>query len=399
MITRKRKSKDADADSTSSPVRDVSRRIKDSTRLLLAVRAGGRCEFDGCNDYVFQHHLTLTEGNFAENAHIVAFKPDGPRGTSGPRPGDINDISNLMLLCPRCHKLIDDHPSEYNRTTLEEYKRSHEDRVEHVTGLGPDRKTTVVQLKANIGGQPVDIPVAQITEAVAPRYPTDRRGFLIDLTGIHADGEAFLQVGMQTIDQEVERLYAPAMDVQKTRHISLFALAPIPLLVYLGWRLGNKIATDVYQRHRDTEDWTWKAFSGQPANYDFRLIRAGSDRANVALILSFSGTIRPENLPPMIDESFSIYEITLAGATPSPPFLRTRDDLMRFKDTYQAALRVIMRDHGILQALHVFPAVPAPIAVLCGRELLPKVDPRLLIYDYDKAKGGFTFALEVNKHD
>ena len=48
--------------------------------LLLFVRAGGHCEFDSCNRYLIQHHLTLTEGNFAEVAHIVAFRPDGPRG-------------------------------------------------------------------------------------------------------------------------------------------------------------------------------------------------------------------------------------------------------------------------------------------------------------------------------
>lgn len=79
-------------------------KIKDITRLLLFVRAGGRCEFDGCNKYLLQHHLTLTEGNFAQLAHIVAFKPEGPRGKVGPRPMDINDVTNLMLLCPECHR-------------------------------------------------------------------------------------------------------------------------------------------------------------------------------------------------------------------------------------------------------------------------------------------------------
>lgn len=54
---------------TASPVVVVSRSIKDLTRLLLFVRAGGRCEFDGCNDYLLQHPLTLTPGNFAQMAH------------------------------------------------------------------------------------------------------------------------------------------------------------------------------------------------------------------------------------------------------------------------------------------------------------------------------------------
>src|SRR5882762_7609777 len=75
-----------------SPVKRVaSRDIKEKIRLLLCVRAAGRCEFDGCNKYVFRHHLTHAEENFSQMAHIVAFKPDGPRGKVKTRPTEIND--------------------------------------------------------------------------------------------------------------------------------------------------------------------------------------------------------------------------------------------------------------------------------------------------------------------
>src|ERR1700674_5568382 len=170
-----------------SPVVRILRGIHDLTRLQIFVRAGGRCEFNGCNKFLLEHPLTLTQGNFAQMAHIVAFKEEGPRGASATRPAHINDVSNLMLLCPECHKLIDDHPDQYTVAGLEKYKQAHEERIFHVTGLGPDLKTTVVQLKARIAGQSVAIPVAQVTEAVAPRYPTDARGHLIDLTSIDAE--------------------------------------------------------------------------------------------------------------------------------------------------------------------------------------------------------------------
>src|SRR3989442_13044181 len=51
---------------------EVTRRVSHFTRLLLFVRAGGRCEFDGCNKFLLEHPLTITEGNFAQMAHIVA---------------------------------------------------------------------------------------------------------------------------------------------------------------------------------------------------------------------------------------------------------------------------------------------------------------------------------------
>ena len=378
-----------------SPIVPISRGIRELPRLLLFVRAGGRCEFDGCNKYLLEHPLTLTPGNFAQMAHIVAFREEGPRGKSTTRPAYINDVNNLMLMCPQCHKLIDDHPEQYTVATLEKFKQAHEDRICHVTGLGPDLKTTVVQLKARIAGQAIAIPVAQVTKAVAPRYPTDARGYLIDLTGINSEGKAFMDAASAEIKRRIERLYESGMDVHETRHISLFALAPIPLLVYLGSQLSNKVPVDLFQRHRDTEDWVWKD-SGPGIEYHFEKIREGRGPKGVALVLSLSGTVKPEALPKEINDEFTVYELTLANAAPSPVYLRRKEDLAGFKDSYQAALRTIARECGSVGTIHLFPAVPAPVAILCGRELLPKVDPKLLVYDFDKRLGGFIPIIEVN---
>jgi hypothetical protein len=116
-----------------------TRAIRPLTRLLLFVRAGGRCEFDGCNKDLLRHHLTLTEGNFAQIAHIVAFRQDGPRGNTGRRPTDINDVRNLMLLCPECHKLIDDLP-----VTIPA-KRSGSTRPSTSAALGMSRHSDLIE--------------------------------------------------------------------------------------------------------------------------------------------------------------------------------------------------------------------------------------------------------------
>ena len=382
-------SKKANATSKASrPVVTVhSRQITPLVRLLLFVRAGGRCQFDGCNRYLLEHPLTLTEGNFAQMAHIVAFNREGPRGRASSHPTQINNINNLMLLCPDCHKLVDDDPDKYTATTLEKYKTKHEERIRHVSGLGPDLKTTVAQLKTRVAGQSVAIPISQVSEAVSPRYPTDARGYVIDLTDLDVEENALIPVAAENIKRELARLYAPGMDVEHTRHISLFALAPIPLLAFLGSQLSNKIPVEPYQRHRDTEDWVWKE-DGDPVEYTFQQLRPGQSREHVALLLSLSGKIHVESLPPEIDDTFSVYEIMLTRMDPNPTYLRLRQDLINFKGTYQSSLRTILRDHGNIDVIHLFPAVPAPIAVLCGRELFPKVDPGLLVYDYDKTRSG-----------
>ncbi len=88
----------------------------------------------------------------------------------------------------------------------------------------------MVQLKARIAGSAVDIPAPHIYEAVAPRYPLDKRGYVIDLTAYgDEDREGYYKIATQEIQNRIARIYDPGMDVERTRHISLFALAPIPL--------------------------------------------------------------------------------------------------------------------------------------------------------------------------
>jgi len=362
---------------------------------MLFVQAGGRCQFDGCNRYLLEHEVMLTEGNFAEVAHIVAFREDGPRGRQGRRAASVNAIENLMLLCPACHKLIDDHPIEYPRRTLEKYKRQHEERIRHLTGLSAEHKTTAIVLKSRIGGHDVAVPFEDIVSAVAPRYPVSRVPTLIDLTEIDDTSPAFMDLASNEVRRRVSRIYEPGAEADQTGHLSVFGLAPIPLLVFFGTQLSNKISVDLYQRHRDTENWTWKE-STDLVQYEISVLRAGTDRSHVALVVSLSGHVGIDRLPRTVDSTYTVIAITPVGHTPSPVLLQSRRDLDGFRVAYQSALSRILAEHGTLEILEFFPVVPAPVAVLCGRELLPKIHPALRVYDWNKASGGFTPSTVVN---
>lgn len=370
----------------------LTRHVPEATRLLLCVRAGGRCEFDGHNAYLFEHPVTLQRGNFAEMAHIVAFRNTGPRGDDANRPEDINDVDNLMLMCPTCHKLVDDHPAEYPRERLEGYKREHEDRIQHLTDLGAERKTSVIVFKARIAGHTVAVPFDQIVEATFPRYPMTRSPMTIDLTTIE-EGPGFTETACATITKRVGQLFLPEGEATQVGHVSVFALGPIPLLICLGRHLTSKVPVDLYQRHRDNERWAWKD-AGPALSFRSEMIKQG-DAKRVAVVLSLSGSIKLEDLPADVRDSATVYEMTLNNGAPTPTFLRTRQDLEAFRVGYQELLGRIGQAHGTLPEIDLFPAVPAPIAVLCGRELLPKVHPKLRVYDNDKSVGGFTYQLTV----
>lgn len=369
-----------------------------SIQLKLWVRAGGRCEFYGCNEYLYRDSLTLKETNYSNIAHIVAVKPDGPRGKDPLPVHKRNQIKNFMLTCRKHHWLIDskEHEHEYPKEILLGFKKGHEDRILRLTGSQPHHKTTLIRLRANIGTQAVDIPLEHIEEAIFPRYPADSEGIEIDLTSLHAQQkDAYWSLAAAEITGKLKDLHTEGLSKTPIDHVSVFALAPMPLLVHLGHTLSNKIPADLYQRHRDTENWIWKQ-DGDPLFYEIRRLKEGTDPKRVGVMLSLSGTISLKSLPEEVLRDCSLYEVTLKGAAPNATFLRRKEDLERFRGTYHELLGMIRQDHPESSEILLFPVVPAPVAVTCGRELLPKAHPSLLVYDFDKKHNIFKFTLKVN---
>lgn len=372
-----------------------------TTRVLLYARAAGRCQFDGCNDYLLEHHVTHRSGNFAEMAHIRAFSSKGPRG-GGDADGEPekHDIENLMLLCPKCHKHVDDDPERFPIDALRKFKLAQEQRIFELTDTRPDALTVPVVLRGRIAGAPVEIPLIDRQAAVAPRHISARDQHEIDISGFDDDGSPeFWTLASKTIRQKMDAFYEREFGGEVPRHVSVFALAPIPLLMTLGACLSSKVPTTLYQRHRDTEDWRWKV-DDEPVDFETLRVQEGSDPTAVALIVSISGRVAVTDLPPTIDRRYGVYEIRPAGGlSPGLNLVRCDSTLQAFRSRYQQTLRDIAAAHPSLSRIAVFPAAPAPCAVAMGRNRLPKRDPILEVFDFDKRNGGFVRTLEINAHD
>jgi hypothetical protein len=266
-----------------------------------------------------------------------------------------------------------------------------------LTDTRPDSHTAAVLLRGRVAGQPVTVTTAEIQAAVAPRYLGKRDVCDIDLTAF-ADSAApeFWAQASNAIRTKMSRFYETPLDSGVPLHVSVLALAPIPLLMVLGRCLSDKVPTVLFQRHRDTEDWKWKS-NGAPVSFSTKRLRKGSDPARVALLVSVSGTVSVADLPGSIDARYTVYSMSPKKAKPVPTILRLQESLQEFRGEYQRAMRLIVDDHENLSAIEVFPAVPAPVAVTMGRDLLPKRDPTLVVHDFNKAQGGFIKTLEINQ--
>ena len=98
-----------------------------SLRTLKALwgRSGNRCAFPDCRQLLVRD--LSSPQRFAvvgEMAHIVAVSSLGPRGQ--PSNVGVDELANLILLCPTHHRLIDSAPTDYPPDELLAWKRQHE---------------------------------------------------------------------------------------------------------------------------------------------------------------------------------------------------------------------------------------------------------------------------------
>ena len=370
--------------------------------LRLLVKAGSRCEFRGCNKYLLDDKFTgFKELNLADVAHIVGRAIDGPRGKHPLPIIERNKAENLMLLCAEHHnKIIDKGKlvSQFPVELLRRYKKEHENRIFQLTAMGPECRTTIIRMLGNIRGDSVSISQDEIREAVFqlgryPDYLGVENNIEIDLTNLpKKDDGKYWESGVEKINEILDRQIIPAFDKKEITHISIFAFARIPFLLYLGHKLGDKIPTELFQKQRSSgQNWVWEE-KGNSISFVSNLVRKGKQKNKVALMLSISGKVKVSDLPSKIGSGFSIYEITPRNVEPGREILKTKISVDSFRLVYEKLLREIERKHTA-DEIHLFPAIPISAAIVCGKGLLKGISPALLVYD--KAKNTYSITIKV----
>jgi hypothetical protein len=96
-------------------------------KTLFAL-SGNSCFYRGCEEKLTDPAWQQVN---ADVAHICGEKPTAPRFDRSMSDQARNDFSNLMLLCPGCHRRIDRlRPQDHSVDTLREMKAQHEQRAD-----------------------------------------------------------------------------------------------------------------------------------------------------------------------------------------------------------------------------------------------------------------------------
>ena len=370
-----------------------------------------------CNTYLLDGDIGSTTPNVGEVAHIKGkrrtrrHEPASPTKSRSPRheyllPGeDPDDPDNLMLLCPYHHPQIDAtaNLAAFDVDTLKTAKRHHERRIRKATAMVKRERTVVLRVIGDIYGNTVQCTRLEATSAclrTGDRFPdfalaVDHATIECDLRGRpseQASSDTYFADACLAIDELVDGRLRDGIARDHIGHVSVFAFARLPLLVYLGSKLDDSFSTDIYQRSRRTQSWDWPDTADES---DFVVeTPAPSPATAVNVVINVSGSIHRAELPADLQD-LPTYTIRLAGD--SPPHanaIESRATLDHFRSTCYDVFAAIEHNHKQTRNIHLTAAIPLSAAVTVGQAINPQVLERVTVYH--RADGHYVPSLKIN---
>ena len=215
--------------------------------------------------------------------------------------------------------------------------------------------------------------------------PSDGSPFRIQMNGNLNCKEDWKRES-QYLKDEIEQKLFPFLRTAGVNHISLFGIAPMPLLVKLGTLLNEMYSVEVYQKHRNPDNWY---MLGEQT--DSFIVNRPNDQTKLpVLVLSLSDSII-ERIIRHYDNKASIWEVTVQN--PNMDMMRTKKQLEEYKTIIRDLLNEISRISNY-SSINVHMAIPISCAIELGRVWKPKPHKSLILFDYRKNKENETITIE-----
>lgn len=370
-------------------IKSVSREIKPATERMLWGVSAGICEFAGCSNLLYSHHITKEKVNLSEKAHIYAFSAGGKRPSLLRFSPKINDIDNLMLVCERCHKLIDSEDTDYTAERLLEMKKEHEERVRILASIKPDLQSEIVIYNANIADSTIRISDFAAKSAIIPdHYPARENSINLSPDLSLFDNEKSYWSAMAT---HLERQWTQYSSVIRDKHISLFAVAPQPLLFRLGTLINRNYSVNVRQSQGSIDNWKWRC-DNQTAKIVTQRIDAKDPYAEPIITFELTAKLSQDELQKEFGEG-TLYRITTPNCDPG--IIKSWRDLRAVIDEYRKVLNQIREANSQVSKVKLVPVAPCSVSIEAGRQTM-KGDPAIMVYDRNCFTKEWNCALTIN---
>ena len=366
-------------------------KIPDKIKMILMAKCGGKCEFRGCNKSILEETLTKKEGLYSNFAHIIADSENGPRGDKDLSSKLSKEESNIMVLCFEHHKFIDENEKDYTVEVLKEMKKEHETYVNELMKISPNNNIIAVKYAFSISDRLPIIVDEDIKDSVK-KQKMYVEGKVIDLTGntyTEKNNENFFQLEAENLKECFLENIKPIQKRDGNRKIYLYAIAPQPLLIYLGVLFSDISNVEVQQLQREPIK-EWYLNEENDNNFEVNLIMPKKKNDKVALNISITANIDDERIRTIVGKDYDIIKIesTIHGND----IIKSKKQLEKYNKKIRETFEMIKDVYGRDCDINIFPAMPVSIAIETGRCWMKKTYPNLIIYDEKK---GFKKALEI----
>lgn len=369
---------------------EVRATVPPDVALRVWTKAAGRCVL--CASYLLdsrasKYHTTKV-GEVAHNVGATT-GARSPRGKSPLGLGERAAEQNLLLLCHDCHRMVDA-PANLELWTEERLtakKEEHEARVLRATDFSTLQRTLVVTTAGPVRGERITVADRHVTHALV------EEGLVAHVDGgLRSDVVVSLppdltkeyawQFGRDQIDDAVKRIRR-TIEGGADPDLSVFAIAPIPLLMYLGSALDDTSNVRLFERHRDdsaANAWAWRSGETRAAR-TFELTIPTDDSTDALVVeVAVSGTARVGQRPAAV-RGLPVARMEVAAVDPAPGVLATHADLDAAVAAWRQVLARIEMQCPHVRTLHVIAAVPASLAVNMGRSRMRGAHPDLVVYE------------------
>ncbi|MBT2485919.1 MULTISPECIES: SAVED domain-containing protein [unclassified Microbacterium] len=219
----------------------------------------------------------------------------------------------------------------------------------------------------------------------AGEHPRDAE-FVVTIDANDSDPWVWTE-GTQKIEKQIADLRDSPYDT-----VAVFAMAPVPLLVFLGSKLDDKADIRVFPRFRDAEDLAccWRNEPETPSAFEVASSGASPTATDIVITVSVSGVVEVERGPAGLTD---MPRVSLVAEHPSPDAIQTKADLASFAKAWRSALAQVEINFPRCERMHLLAAVPIAAAIACGQHHMRDAQPPLIVYQ--RADEAYTEAITV----
>ncbi|WP_405169799.1 SAVED domain-containing protein [Paenibacillus sp. FSL H8-0280] len=350
------------------------RNLSSAENYHLWMVSGGICTFEGCNERL----VVNTKGKLTNSgikAHIIGHKKGAARHEFakefGYSDGNLEDISNLMLMCYTHSKLIDDPHTRgsFPPALLFDMKSKHEEWVRSWTD---EKKKSLAIVHKRLGPPLTTLPLTEHSPNI-----------MLEAIESQVEFTNFSPAGWEQGKADNEKLYAKFVTrINKGKYdvAEVYAISPIPLLIHLGKLISDTVPLTVYQYDREVGFWVNKA-PDKALLEDLNPTTSFTDKESNELVvtISVSDTITDEDVHAILGENQDRYDILIKN--PHVKRLLYFEHVQQIQKLFKDNVEALHRQKKY-KLIHLLFSGPAGLAIELGRSINTNMWPEVVVYEF-----------------